>query len=198
MRAQQQHTLTAMRAFHRRSNGHHVDLPRDGEVHCGTNEELREHDMRFTAVSVSNPPTTAPVRLPPKPFVAPDAPAPAKLPPLPAPDRLRPCNPMHVEAHHAPNDLCTGTARQRLPWHVRRPCLLYHACPICRLRLPCRLQHAYTAPINTRLLHACIARCPLPLPPFAPQHRHSRACQYASPQQAKASRGSECCQGAPP
>ena len=89
--------------LHRRSNGHHVDLPRDGEVHCGTNEELREHDMRFTAVSVSNPPTTAPGRPPPKPFVAPDAPAPAKLTPLPAPDRLRPCNPMHAEAPHAPN-----------------------------------------------------------------------------------------------
>jgi hypothetical protein len=102
-RAQQQHTLTAMRAFHRRNNGHHVDLPGDGEVHCGSNEELREHDMCFTAVSVSNPPTTAPSRPPSKPFVAPDAPAPAKLPPLPASDRLRPCNPMHAKAPHAPS-----------------------------------------------------------------------------------------------
>ena len=161
-----------MRAFHRRSNRHHVDFPRDGEVHCGTNEELREHDMRFTAVSVSNPPTTAPVRLPPKPFVAPDAPAPAKLPPLPAPDRLRPCNPMHVEAPHAPNALCTGTARRRLP--LARPP------PLPALPRVSYLPPSPPLPPSARLhranKHALIARlyCTLPFAPPA-------LCPSASP-----------------
>ena len=153
-RAQQQHTLTAMRAFHRRNNGHHVDLPGDGEVHCRSNEELREHDMCFTAVSVSNPPTTAPTRPPSKPFVAPDAPAPAKLPPLPASDRLRPCNPMHAKAPMHPLPLYRNGAP---------------TAPLARLSpLPALLRVSYLPPLP-------------PLPPSARLHRANKHTLYCTP-----------------